>query len=257
MAKLTRKSYKRKKIAFAAVILGGVALVSSGFAAWVLSANATGEAGGTAEAGVVVNGALTMTVTLDGENAVGDDSPAKGNFSFNPVESDKKVKGVKNRVYFKDGNPEKLSLDYVVTVKSKTNSFDNLNVKMALDTEKVDGNFKKATGTDNKAKKPYVIAPTCMSEDGVTFVASECNPTKNEGESLFTWTKTVTISFAWGDAFKCTKHGDAVNENPCYFYEDGHDGSSATIDDISEKLTEMHDLLDSATFKITFEATAE
>ena len=40
MAKLTRKSYKRKKVAFAAVVLGGVALVSSGFAAFVLSANA-------------------------------------------------------------------------------------------------------------------------------------------------------------------------------------------------------------------------
>ena len=37
MAKLTRKSYKRKKIAFAAVILGGVALVSSGFAAWLVT----------------------------------------------------------------------------------------------------------------------------------------------------------------------------------------------------------------------------
>lgn len=256
MAKLTRKSYKRKKIAFAAVILGGVALVSSGFAAWVLSANATGEAGGTAEAGAVVNGALTMTVTLDGNNAIGDDSPAKGNFSFNPVESDKKVKGVKNRVYYKDGNPEKLSLDYVVTVTSKTDSFDNLNVKMALATdETVDGNFKKATGTDNKAKKPYVIAPTCMSEDGDTFVATDFELTKNPDQTLFTWKKTVTISFKWGEAFKCTT--DDVNENPCYFYEDGHDGSAKTIDEISEILTEMHDLLDSATFKITFEATAE
>lgn len=255
MAKLTRKSYKRKKIAFAAVILGGVALVSSGFAAWVLSANATGEAGGTAEAGAVVNGALTMTVTLDGKDAIGDDQPAKGNFSFNPVESDKKVKGVKNRVYYKDGNPEKLALDYVVTVTSKTNSFDNLNVKMALATEKVNGNFKKATGTDNKAQHPYVNAPTCMSEEGDTFLAANFELTKNAEETLFTWKKTVTIEFGWGDAFKCTT--DNVNENPCYFYEDGHTGSTATIDQISEKLTEMHDLLDSATFKITFEATAE
>lgn len=257
MAKLTRKSYKRKKIAFAAVILGGVALVSSGFAAWVLSANATGEAGGNAEAGAVVNGALTMTVTLDGKDAIGGNQPEKGNFSFNPVESDKKVKGVKNRVYFKDGNPEKLSLKYVVTVTSKTESFDNLNVKMALADETKKSNFEKATGTNNIAQHPYVNAPACMSENGVTFMAKDCEPTKDKGTGLFTWTKEVTIAFAWGDAFKCTKHGDAVNENPCYFYEDGHDGSIATIDQISEKLTEMHDLLDSTTFKITFEATAE
>ena len=62
MAKLTRKSYKRKKVAFAAVVLGGVALVSSGFAAFVLSAGAEQKNPGNLEIGSVINGSLKMNV---------------------------------------------------------------------------------------------------------------------------------------------------------------------------------------------------
>ena len=41
MSKITRRTYKRKKILMGAALFGAVGLVSTGFAAWVLSASAS------------------------------------------------------------------------------------------------------------------------------------------------------------------------------------------------------------------------
>ena len=43
MSKITRRSYKRKKIIMGAALFGAVGLVSTGFAAWVLSASTSVE----------------------------------------------------------------------------------------------------------------------------------------------------------------------------------------------------------------------
>ena len=94
MAKLTRKSYKRKKVAFAAVVLGGVALVSSGFAAFVLSAGAEKNVGGGIEVGKSVKGALSMEIfnydanAEDGKGTKLDGTATDAYFSFDADEKD-------------------------------------------------------------------------------------------------------------------------------------------------------------------------
>lgn len=58
--KLTRKSYKRNIIVFGIMIFMGVALVSTGFATWVLSQDTTVENTGNVEVGIVADESLTF-----------------------------------------------------------------------------------------------------------------------------------------------------------------------------------------------------
>ena len=46
MVKLTRNSYKRKIILFGVLIFASIALISTGFAAWIMSANASKDKDG-------------------------------------------------------------------------------------------------------------------------------------------------------------------------------------------------------------------
>ena len=128
MAKLTRKSYKRKKIAFAAVILGGVALVSSGFAAWVLSNTKDTQGNGKVNVGEIVDSSLTMKVeykikganggyTEIGKNKIG------GNYCFDAAKED-----TTGRIKYLKGDGEQLSILYKVTIESKENVFSGLKV---------------------------------------------------------------------------------------------------------------------------------
>ncbi len=126
MAKLTRKSYKRKKIAFAAVILGGVALVSSGFAAWVLSTNAKANASGGVTVGQVEKGNLKLTVT----SKIGEADTAldQGHFDFDTRKDDNT-----GRVRAKEGQTtfENLSITYAFTVMSPIENFSDLTIQLS------------------------------------------------------------------------------------------------------------------------------
>lgn len=280
MAKLTRKSYKRKKIAFAAVILGGVALVSSGFAAWVLSANATKGATGVTTVGTVKDNSLSMSIELQYQNPEtkiwekqtpsSGEEVATGTFDFDPTYED--VRKADQRVYNDGELFERLTLRYVVTVSSKTNdSFDKLNVKMVeTDTEKV----KNAVG------KNYVVAPDCFADAGVTISADAASEPKfkkddktvtgaTDADKICTWTINYDVSFKWGSFFSATKEGEGTNPGD---YFDSPEGKTkyqvlGTVDDQMPKdsstptvaaiLNDLHDTLDNASYNLTFTAYAK
>lgn len=257
MAKLTRKSYKRKKVAFAAVVLGGVALVSSGFAAFVLSANADQNNNGGVEVGILENKALTMQVfKVDASgNKVGE--PLAGGkiedyyFSFDADEADmegnaankSKTAGenglifeglYSNRAFYvnKSGNdhPERLSNTFVIEISSATESLDSFNVK--LTTGGTDKDFK--TPVDNG----FITLPGCsgagskitdFATASQTFGNDSCIVKKTGDETNgFTWTFKYTVSFAWGTRFS--------NMNPCYFFD--NEATSAPLTGTAKPRTE-------------------
>ena len=53
MAKLTKKSYKRKRVLMGLALFMSIALVSTGFAAWVISSSVEKEGEGHVSAGTV------------------------------------------------------------------------------------------------------------------------------------------------------------------------------------------------------------
>lgn len=286
MAKLTRKSYKRKKIAFAAVILGGVALVSSGFAAWVLSANATKDASGVTTVGQVKDNSLTMSIELqylvhnDATDETGTwtkqdptdgQDIATGTFDFDPTYKDVRQPG--QRIYNDGHNFERLTLRYAVTVTSKdADSFDKLNVKME---EVISGSA--ASKVKSAVDKKYVVAPECFTDKGIDVAASmfkkEDNTSKKEtpdAEKVCTWTINYDVSFKWGSFFSATGEGKGINPGDYFDSKEGLEKYEVlgTVNDempadktqtptVSAILNDLHKILDNASYKLTFTASAK
>lgn len=216
MAKLTRKSYKRKKIAFAAVILGGVALVSSGFAAWVLSQDKTANGGGAFTVGKVEDGSLEMEITSEllKKEIVSDTVKDKW-ISGNPSDGsdkfvfDSEFNDKEGRVKYKaDTNEyEQLSIRYTAKITSDTDSFDKLTINM-------DSN----TWVEQHVTNKEIVAPDCYKNDLIigrtgTDVAESLrvSSTKDTSANKNVWTIQATVSFKWGEKF------DGLN--PSVYYD--------------------------------------
>ena len=227
MAKLTRRSYKRKKVAFAAVILGGVALVSSGFAAWVLSNDVNQKNDGGIKYGTITDGTLKMEVfsfSNEAEDKKGEKLTAEAKlneyFSFDADEKDtagtQTENSHKNRMYWQEKGEEKpecLSNTFVVEITSDTDTLDNFNIKLSV----TGGSFEKGVAAE------YVVLPNCFSDTGVkisTWGDSAGSSLENDSytatktkleDNTFKWTIQYTISFKWGGRFN--------GKNPCYFFD--------------------------------------
>lgn len=246
MAKLTRKSYKRKKIAFAAVILGGVALVSSGFAAWVLSSNAEQKVQGDVTVGQVEKGSLKMEITLDGST---DLNSRKFNFNTKADDHTGRVRAAEEQ---KPEDSENLSLSYVVKVKSPINNFKQLDITMTAekDSKTIDLNSAIKSG-----EKYYVDAPDCLKGKATLeasnplFIKAENGTEQDETGKVtykYSWTTTYTVAFTWGNLFN--------EQNPGEYYDSD---AAKNIEDaeVETTLEAMHTALDGITYNLNFLAS--
>lgn len=204
MAKLTRKSYQRKAMVVGATAFAGIALVATGFAAWVISSSATKNVQGNVNVGVVADKSIQLTV-----------DPITEKFSFDAKEGDNT-----GRVRCDGHNFENLS----ITVKGNYTNATMVNKfsialrmgTMASETaepvfdETAEGRFNTAAGETKK----YIVLPDCFGTNAVTF--------NTKGESIEGKRLTVTgdnatfeykISFKWGDFFK--------GMNPSEYYDTG------------------------------------
>jgi hypothetical protein len=66
--KLTRKSYNRRVFSFGALVFLAIALMSTGFATWVMSTNAEAGGSGNVNVGTITDGALSFIET-DGKKS--------------------------------------------------------------------------------------------------------------------------------------------------------------------------------------------
>lgn len=265
MAKLTRKSYKRKKIAFAAVILGGVALVSSGFAAWVLSTNAKANASGGATVGQVEKGNLKLTVT----SKIGEADTAldQGHFDFDTRKDDNT-----GRVRAKEGQTtfENLSITYAFTVMSPIENFSDLTIQLSA----IKGKDNQVL--DKAASSNYITLPDCYgktitlkadgtknipnSESGkfvqdsaVMFtykkLAEGVNRTGDDSDVVYhhQWEASYTINFKWGSLFG--------GDNPGLYYDSPAGLEAADDKKVEETLNALRDALNEVSYTVNFVAS--
>lgn len=223
MAKLTRKSYKRKKIAFAAVIFGGVALVSSGFAAWVISAGKDSNGTGSVTVGQVVEANLGMKIEWKATGAEdtaytviadeGENANKAGNYSFNcskSVTSGRFRYGTGSDVTDGSDADQCLSLTFRVTVTSSLDNFGSLNVTFA-NNEKIDA----------AVHANYISAPEGFYEtQGKNFSSTTTGSVntvftktdKGEGASKYQWVSSgIEVAFKWGTKFGGTSPEEYYN----------------------------------------------
>ena len=188
MAKLTRRSFKRKKIVVGAIFLGGVALVSTGFAAWVLSSGAKETKDGNINVAQVSAEGLTIENIALSANSFKFDTTADAN---GPV------------IY----TPENSDTECLTTVV--TGYIGNSSHLGGLTMGLTVPDSIKAAATEG-----YIVLPDCVatpyvfSAAEITAIKATSNPASSNDHKF-----SHTISFAWGTKFGGNNPADYFN-NP-------------------------------------------
>ncbi|MDD7315716.1 MAG: hypothetical protein PUH11_08325 [Bacilli bacterium] len=175
---MTRNSFKRKAIIFGVMIFMSIALISTGFAAWIISTNAKNQQNGNIEVGVVTEKNIKI------EDVKFKDG--KKSFIFEPKETDNT-----GRVRNDGSNFESLS----VTIEGKITNVEYLNTLM------ITLNLPTTLSTAASATKNYIVLPECAKS------AQEVTVDRQTG--LFSY----TITFKWGSAFKDQNPGEYYDNN--------------------------------------------
>lgn len=194
MSKITRKSYKRNKLVLGASLFAGVALVSTGFAAWVISTSVSKEASGNVQVGTVENNSVVIKL----------DNAEPGNFRFDVD----KLEGYEStdKVLKIAGKEEELASLSVtitgkVTVGANVTGFNGVKFKM-----------DQNAGIDAAQTANYIATPDCYNTDNTLRVVSDkkLDSITDGTEDGVYQTNTddkqyvfkYTVSFTWGSYFK-------------------------------------------------------
>lgn len=223
MAKLTRNSYKRKIILFGVIVFMSIALISTGFAAWVMSQEKKQSTSGNVTVGAVTEG--NIEVILD-ELTVKD-------FKFEPKESD-----TTGRVRNDGTNFESLTVTVTGTIKN-TQFLKEATIKM---------NVKDAVKQAETAG--YIILPECANSEVVlTLTESGTNEKKFSYE----------ITFRWGSKFGNVNPGEYYDSAAFNPSEEELNGFEGTQEEkitayIKSVLDAFHTLMDTSTYEVVVTA---
>lgn len=223
MAKLTRNSYKRKIILFGVIVFMSIALISTGFAAWVMSQEKKKSTSGNVTVGAVTEG--NIEVILD-ELTVKD-------FKFEPKEGDDTGRVRSDRTNF-----ESLTVTVTGTIKN-TQFLKEATIKM---------NVKDAVKQAETAG--YIILPECANSEVVlTLTESGTN------EKKFSY----DITFKWGSKFGGENPGEYYDSAAFNPSEEELSSFEGTQEEkitayIKSVLNAFHALMDTSTYEVVVTA---
>ena len=230
MARLTRNSYKRKIIMFGIMLFVSIALVSTGFAAWVLSTQQVENKDGNVTVGAVSDHSFVITFgeVKDQYN----ETVSTLNFNFEPHKDD-----VTGRVRNDGTNFENMSLTFTGTITN----FDYLGsykVKMTVPSK-----------IQEAATAGYIVLPECVGTE-VDLKTLGGAMTRTSDDNGGTATFTYKISFTWGDE----KFGGM---NPGYYYDTNEIGKAVEGSVVKSTLEAFYTAAHTEEkYNITFTATA-
>lgn len=165
MAKLTRNSYKRKVILFGVILFVSIALISTGFAAWIMSTNDSKEAPGNVTVGQVTDSQLKIeNLTID-----------KNVFAFEPLNDD-----LAGRVRYDGTNGESLTIKVTGTVQP-TQYLGELKISLEV-----------PEGVKKAAEQKYIVLPEAATTG---YIVKDVDKTTN------TYRISYDITFTWGEKF--------------------------------------------------------
>lgn len=223
MAKLTRNSYKRKIILFGVIVFMSIALISTGFAAWVMSQEKKQSTSGNVTVGAVTEGNIEVIL----------DPLTVKDFKFEPKESD-----TTGRVRNDKTNFESLTVTVTGTIKN-TQFLKEATIKM---------NVKDAVKQAETAG--YIILPECANSEVVlTLTESGTN------EKKFSY----DITFKWGSKFGGENPGEYYDSDAFNPTEEELSSFEGTQEEkitayIKDVLNAFHELLDTATYEVVVTA---
>lgn len=249
MARITRKSYKRKKVVLGLCMFASVALISTGFAAWILSADATKDNTGSVTVGKVNDGSVEF-----GEVIWSEDS-----FRFDAKETDDE-----GRMKWDPKFPEEKEV-LSVTVSGyviNANYLDCIKVKLDVSSDVLEAADKEGT-------YKYIELPKCAYEDvkigddsdGTISNYTITSTDKSEENDLYPSLKvgdvickfSYEVKLNWGKAFE--------NQNPGQFFDeiDSETGKyKYTQDEVEQIMADLKEKLETnAEYTITLTAVAK
>ncbi len=205
MVKMTRKSYKRRKIILGVSLFSSVALVSTGFAAWVLASQAEAEKTGNITVGTVSDSSIKISnVQFEGNIDY---------FRFEPKEDD--TTGRVRRG--KDGSYENLSVTVTGEISPKT-YVTGATIQLTVP----EGITTAASETKN-----YIALPSCVE------TPKNLDITSNVVEDTIHFEYTIT--FEWGSAFENTNPGLYYDTD----YSDPNKGISISDEEMKATLEDL------------------
>ena len=233
MAKITRKSYKRKKVVLGVTLFASIALISTGFAAWVIAENANKD----------INGGIKVGTVEDGSVSFVNVKQSIDNFIFDCKDTDNT-----GRVYYKnDGNKETLMLTITGAIKNPE-YLESFNVKMEV-----------SAGVKAAATAGYIVLPSYVSETAVNIdlgTLTDYTVQENDGKYTTGFKSgdkvkefSIDVEFKWGEKFG--------GDNPGIYFDDG-DGASKTIEEVTDMMDDFKTTIgESQTYKVTLTAIAK
>ena len=233
MAKITRRSYKRKKVVLGVSIFASIALISTGFAAFVIAKNADANIGGNVVVGTVKDAAIDFVGVKQSANS----------FVFDCKKDD-----TKGRVYFQEETgKENCGERLTITITGGITNPDYLKsgtIKMTVPDSVT------AAATAN-----YIVLPDCVEkEQSLTFtkytVAADDDFAKAKVE-VGTELKVFSydITFTWGAAFN--------GKNPGEYYDDDAEGAKVAYETVKSTMEDFYAKLNtSKQYTVTVSATA-
>lgn len=218
----------KKSVFLVSSILGCTALVSVGFAAWVITGSpAEKTADGTIQVDTVDNNIVSFVTASSGW-----------------VGADDQLDPNSNKIVF--GGKATTGREWLVneTLENRTVTYrfviENYN---ALDSVSATITASNSTNYTSAVSKGYVaelptIAPIEHGDKGWTAVGGK--PTQMSYD--------LEITFNWGEYFG--------SKNPMEYYNDGTKTAATHGVDAEQKLTELYTLLSGVTYTLTLTATA-
>lgn len=208
MKKFTRKHYNKKLVALGLSAFMGIGLVSTGFAAWVMSKDASEAPEGNVNVAIITDSSLK--IILNAETASYDDSSKiwtlKDEFSFDAKKDD-----VSGRLRFGgDGNGEDLSIAFSGYLEGDGAVKYDMTAQVEL-----------PAGVAAAIDAGYIAW-----KDGVDYEHT-AQPVALDDDNKF----TLTLEFVWGNQFG--------GMNPCEYYDTEGKGKEISEADMQSQLEEF------------------
>lgn len=214
MARFTRRSYRRRKLFVGISLFTSVALISTGFASWIISLNAKGEIGGDVNVGTVTDSSVTIEINREYEDEE-KTREIKPRFVFGSDENDTTGRIRNNGV---EADYENLTINVSGKIK-------NCQYVTATTVELI-----VPEGVIKAAEAGYIVLPECVV-NGEGDTKTDLTLTGTESEKTFNY----DIKFEWG-----TKFGGF---NPGVYYDEHQTGKQVSGDDMLAELAEFRRLM--------------
>lgn len=256
MKKVTRHAFSKKAIMITASLFVTLALITTGFAAWLISSGASGEGTGNITTATIDDARLGLTVAM---------AEGKDFVCFGP-QADDNVPDIR---YKKPKPGEKDDKEVLTaTVTGTINNYDRLekfNITIKISdkaltaagytwTETNEGSLKSRTYTYN-AEKAYISLPEYAVDTDGRFLPLPSDPdnkttapkTISAGNSMFTDGTTENekkftfdVTFGWGEKFEGCNPGKYLDRE----IADHLPNETYTVDEKLGIMTELRRLFE-------------